>query len=151
MARMHTRRRGKSGSKRPAVTEKPKWVQLGPAEVEDRIVKMHAEGLSAALIGLRLRDQFGVPNVRLITGKSVLQTLNAKGATPDMPEDLAAMLKRAVSLQVHLKTNRYDHANRRGLHLTEAKIRRLAGYYKREGLLPAEWDYAAKSAELLAK
>jgi len=151
MARMHTRGRGQSGSRRPKVTVKPAWSVLDAAEVEKHIVKMHTEGVSMAVIGLRLRDQYGVPNVRLVTGKSILQTLNEKGATPPTPEDLEALLKRSVNIQIHLKEHKFDHANRRGLQLTEAKIRRLAGYYKEEGLLALEWDYAAKSAEMLAQ
>jgi small subunit ribosomal protein S15 len=151
MARMHTRRRGRSGSKRLPAAEKPAWIQLSKAEVEDRIAKMHAEGLSTALIGLRLRDQFGVPSVRLLTGKSILQVLQAKGLKPELPEDLGALLKRSVRLQVHLKTNPEDEHNRRGLQLAEAKIRRLADYYKREGLLRADWDYSVQSAELMAQ
>jgi|SRR3990172_2620563 len=151
MARMHARRRGQSGSKRITVKEKPAWVQLSKSEVEERVVKMHAEGLSPAFIGLKLRDQYGVPSVRLVTGKSLLQILGAKGVRLEMPEDLAALLKISVRLQVHLKMNKKDTHNRRGLQLAEAKIRRLAGYYKREGILPADWDYSVKSAELMAQ
>ena len=150
MARMHARRRGKAGSKRPPTT-KPSWIQLSKAEVEERIVKMHAEGHSGAVIGLRLRDQYGIPSVRGITGLALQQVLEAKGAAPEMPEDLSALLKRSVGLQVHLRGHPKDAHNRRGLQLVQAKIRRLADYYKREGRLPAEWDIAAKSAELLAQ
>jgi len=151
MARMHTRRRGQSGSKRPPVKANPAWVQLGKAEIEERIVKLHGEGLSGAVIGLRLRDQFGVPNVRLATGKSVLQILKEKGVKLEMPEDMAALLRRSVQLQIHLKTNRADTHNKRSLSLTVAKIRRLADYYKREGVLPVDWDFTVKSAELQAQ
>ena len=151
MARMHSRGRGQSGSRRPKVTAKPAWTVLDKAEVEQRIVKMHAEGVSAALIGLKLRDQYGVPNVRLVTGKAILQTLQEKGATPAMPEDLEALLKRSVNVQIHLKEHKSDNANRRALQLVEAKIRRLADFYKREGVLSEDWDYATKSAEMLAQ
>jgi small subunit ribosomal protein S15 len=150
MARMHARRRGKAGSKRPPST-KASWLQLGKAEVEERVVKMHAEGLSAALIGLRLRDQYGVPSVRSVTGRALQQILDSKGAVGEMPDDLTALLKTSVRLQVHLRVNPKDLHNRRGLHLAQAKIRRLADYYKREGRLPADWDIAVKSAELLAQ
>lgn len=151
MARLHAHRKGTSGSKRPLLATNPSWVSLDKQEIEDTIAKLHGEGLSSAQLGARLRDAFGVPNVKLATGKSVVQVLRAKGAKFELPEDLGNLMKRAVQLQVHLNTNPKDLSNRRGLQLTEAKIRRLARYYKREGLIPADWDYSLKLAELLVK
>ena len=60
-------------------------------------------------------------------------------------------MKRAVDLQVHVKANPQDLSNKRGLSLTESKIRRLSKYYKREGVLPADWDYSRSLAELQVK
>ncbi len=151
MARMHARRRGASGSKRPILRESPAWVPLEADEIEDLIIKMHNDGVSGAEIGLRLRDQYGVPNVKLATGKPMLEVLKSKGARVDVPEDLRALMKKAVGLQGHLKENPRDKHNRRGLELIEAKIRRLAGYYKDEGVLPGDWDYSLKAAELQVK
>ncbi|MGQ9588600.1 MAG: 30S ribosomal protein S15, partial [Thermoplasmata archaeon] len=71
MSRMHSRRKGSSGSKRPLVTENPRWVQQTPEEIADLVAKLAGEGLSMAKIGLELRDQYAVPNVRLATGKSI--------------------------------------------------------------------------------
>jgi small subunit ribosomal protein S15 len=148
---MHARRRGSSGSKRPLTQKNPPWVVLEGGEIEELILRLHGEGLSAAQIGLRLRDQYGVPNVRLATGKSVLQILRAREAKLPLPDDLRALMKKAVGLQAHLRENPKDHHNRRGLELVEAKIRRLVKYYKREGSLPVEWDYSLKAAELQTK
>jgi len=151
MARIHARRKGTSGSKRPLLVANPEWVTLEAAEIEDQIVKLHAEGVSSAAIGTRLRDAHGVPNVRLATGKSVVAILRGKGVKFDVPEDLRNLMKRAVQLQTHLTTNAKDAANRRGLQLLESKIRRLSRYYKREGRIPSDWDYSLKIAELLVK
>lgn len=148
MARMHTRRRGSSGSKRPLLKENPAWVPLDGDEIEEIIIRMHNEGTSGAEIGLRLRDQYGVPNVKLATGKPMLEILKSRGARVDVPEDLRALMKKAVSLQGHLKENLRDTHNRRGLALIEAKIRRLGRYYKDGGVLPADWEYSLKAAEL---
>ncbi len=54
-------------------------------------------------------------------------------------------------MQAHLRANPNDASNRRGLQLLEARIRRLAGYYQSEGVLPESWDYAVKIQELAAK
>jgi small subunit ribosomal protein S15 len=151
MARLHAKRKGKSGSTRPFLRTNPEWVVMEKAEIEETVVRLHQEGLSAASIGVRLRDAYGVPNVRLATGKSVTQILVTKNAKPTLPEDLAGLIKRAASLQVHLHEHRKDLSNKRGLQLIESKIRRLSKYYKEEGILPADWDYSAKLAELQVK
>ncbi len=148
MARMHRRRKGKASSKRPHVEKAPAWVSLKPEEIEKLVMKFHVDELSTAEIGIRLRDQYGVPSVRLITGKSITQILQEKGVEMDLPEDLRNLMIKAVRLDGHLKEHRRDLHNRRGLELIEAKIRRLANYYKREGVLPADWQYSREAAEI---
>lgn len=151
MARLHAKRKGKSGSTRPFLKANPEWVAMETPDIEATVVRLHQEGLSAASIGTRLRDAYGVPNVHLATGKSVNQILAAKNLKPALPEDLASLIKRAASLQVHLQDHAKDLSNKRGLQLIESRIRRLSKYYKREGILPADWDYSAKLAELQVK
>jgi small subunit ribosomal protein S15 len=151
MARLHARRKGKSGSTRPFLKTNPEWVALEKAEVEETIQRLHQEGLTTAAIGVRLRDAYGVPNVRLATGKSITQILKEKNIKLAMPEDLASLIKRAASLQPHFQEHKKDLSNQRGLQLIESKIRRLSKYYKEEGVLPADWDYSAKLAELQVK
>ena len=151
MARMHARRKGKSCSKRPLITENPAWVALSATEIEDIIVKMAKDGNNSAKIGLVLRDQYGVPDVKLATGKTVTAIMKEKGVAPALPEDLANLMRRAIDLNVHLKENRGDISNRRGLMLIEAKIRRLERYYKANNVLPADWKYSLNTAELMLK
>ena len=151
MARMHARRRGQSGSRRPVVSKAPEWVGLESDEITETVGKLASQGRSSAEIGLILRDQYAVPNVRLVTGKTVVQIMRSKGAKFDTPEDLGNLMRRAVELQTHLKANPRDTSNKRGLQLIESKIRRLASYYQTAGVLPATWDYAVKVQELAAK
>jgi small subunit ribosomal protein S15 len=151
MARMHTRRKGKSCSKRPMITENPSWVAISATEIEDIIVKLAKDGMISAKIGLILRDQYGVPNVKLATGKTVTEIMNEKGVAPSLPEDLSSLMRRAISLQVHVKDNAGDVANARGLAMIEAKIRRLERYYKSNGILPTTWKYSLANAELMLK
>ena len=151
MARMHARRKGKSCSKRPLITENPAWVTLSATEIEDIIVKMAKDGNNSAKIGLVLRDQYGVPDVKLATGKTVTAIMKEKGVAPALPEDLANLMRRAIDLNVHLKENRGDISNRRGLMLIEAKIRRLERYYKANNVLPADWKYSLNTAEMMLK
>ena len=151
MARMQTRRKGKSCSKRPMISENPAWVPLNATEIEDLIVKFAKEGMLSARIGLVLRDQYGVPNVKLATGKSVTAIMEEKGVASSLPEDLANLMRRAINLNVHMRDNRGDMSNKRGLELIEARIRRLERYYKRNGVLPKTWKYSLNNAELMLK
>ena len=148
---MHTRRKGQSGSKHPMVSENPSWVPLNATEIEDLVAKLARDGMISAKIGLVLRDQYGVPDVKLATGKSITQIMDEKGVGSNLPEDLANLMRRAIDLNVHLRDNKGDVSNRRGLNMIEAKIRRLERYYKRNGVLPADWKYSLSNAELMLK
>ncbi len=151
MARMHRRRKGKSSSKRPPLEKSPEWVSMKPKEVEKLVLKLHEEGLQTAQIGIRLRDQHAIPSVKLLTGKSITRILRDNGVEMDIPEDLRNLMRKAVGLVTHLREHQKDLHNRRSLELMEAKIRRLARYYKREGVLPADWEYSRKAAEILVR
>jgi len=151
MARMHARRRGSSSSTRPLRSSSPEWVPVDAAEIGKLVGKMAKEGLSSAVIGTRLRDQYGVPNVKLATGKSVLALMKESGVKLDFPEDVRNLMKRAVHLSGHLSTRPKDLHNRRRLSLIEAKIRRLVKYYHGTGSLPRDWHYSLETAKLLVE
>lgn len=151
MARMHARRRGASRSKRPTRESAPEWQGLDKNEIVEQIEKLAREGKPAATIGLILRDQYGVPDVRLATGKKMSEILAEKELNPAIPEDLQNLMKRTVTLRNHLVSHRKDNHNARGLHLIESKIRRLATYYKRQGKLPADWKYTPETAQLVVE
>lgn len=148
MSRIHSGRKGRSGSHRPYPIQKPAWVTAEKAEIVEEAVKLSKGGMSAAQIGTSLRDSFGVPSVRAVTGLRMTPLLREAGVTPELPEDLQALLKRVVHLQRHLITHPKDHSNRRGLNLMESRIRRLAAYYREHKMLPANWSYTSASAVL---
>lgn len=151
MAKMHARRRGSASSTRPLRTANPEWVQQSKEEIIKLVAKMAKEGLTSAQIGLRLRDQYGVPSVKLATGKSMVTLMKETGSKFEFPEDVRALMKRAVMLNKHLATNIKDLHNLRRLHLVEAKIRRLVRYYHRTGALPKGWNYSLETAKLLVE
>ena len=151
MARIQTRGRGKSGSRRPLTTKNPAWVPLEAKEVEDLIVKYRRDGASAAEIGLKLRDLHAVPSVKLSTGKSLGQVLAQNGLAGDVPDDLMALIRTAVNLDRHLSKNRKDTHNKHALQNVEGKIRRLVSYYQSRGDLPSSWRYSLSSAKLIVE
>lgn len=149
MAKMHARRRGKSASAKPLVTENPEWVTMSKEEIEQMAVKLAKEGMTSSKIGLVLRDNYAVPSVRLATGKTMYEILQENGLRPDIPDDLMALMRRAINVNNHMQENKKDMANNRNLQLIESKIRRLVKYYKRNDVLPQTWEYSLKNAELL--
>lgn len=136
-----SKEKGRSGSKRPVKLEKPKWVTMKPEEVEELVVSLYRRGYPPSMIGLILRDQYGIPLVKAVTGKSVLQILRERGLAPEIPEDLMNLIRKAIGIRKHLEEHPKDYHSKRGLQLVESKIHRLAKYYKREGLLPPDWKY----------
>ncbi len=151
MARMHARKRGKSGSTRPPVTEAPEWVTMGEEDIVERIVSLAKKGMNSGEIGIALRDQHGVPSVKLVTGKSISQIMKEEKVYPDIPEDLLFLMEKAVNLHEHMDENNKDLHNRKGLQEIEAKIRRLVKYYKGKGVLPDSWRYNRNMAEMLTQ
>lgn len=148
MARLHARRKGRAASKRPIIKENPSWVTLEAPEIVELIMKYSKEGTTPALIGLKLRDQHAVPNVKLACGKSVTTILEENGMKPSLPSDLGELMKKVVKLNGHILKNKADKHNRRSLELIESKIRRLSKYYKNEGIIPHDWKYSRKTVEL---
>ncbi len=141
MARMHSRKRGKHGSKKPAKKTAPSWIRYKPKEVELIIAKLAKEGKSTSQIGVLLRDIYGIPSVSALCGKSITAVLNDKKMLPEMPEDLVALFKRYAAVKKHLETNKHDETAARGLSLAESKINRLVKYYKRTNRIPETWKF----------
>ena len=150
MARIHARRKGKSGSTHFLGREKhPDWSSLKPREIESHVIELAKEGKSTSQIGMILRDQFAVPNVKLATGKSVSKILETNNMKPEIPEDMRNLISIALSLRKHLETHKKDLHNKRNLQLTESKIRRLTKYYHAQNKLPESWKYSPEQAKLM--
>ena len=75
MARIHARKRGKSGSTRPIGRGAPRWVKYKKGEIEELVAKYAKEGKSSSEIGLILRDQYGIPLIKRATGKKTSQIM----------------------------------------------------------------------------
>jgi len=145
---MHSRKHGQSGSKKPE-KKKHSWLMYEPAEVEKLIVKLAKEGRQNAEIGLILRDQYGVADVRSLGMK--VSKIAEKDVKKEVPDDMYNLMKRAVHLHKHLIANHHDAKATHGVELLESKIRRLGKYYARVGRLSSDWKYSLEKAKLLVK
>ena len=149
MARMHSRKKGKAGSKRPSKEKTQPWVSYSAQEIEQLVLKIAKAGNSPSKIGMILRDNYGIPDVPKITGKKVVQILKDAKQAPELPEDLTSLIRKQTLLLKHIEFNKKDMASRRGLLLTVSKIRRLTKYYQRNSVLPKGWTYSAEQAKLI--
>ena len=149
MAKMHSRKGGSSRSRPPMVTKAPEWSDVSKEELEKTIMKLHDTGMSPSRIGLTLRDQYGVPNVKLVIGTSITGFLRDNNALADLPEDLTNLMRKALHVRKHIKANKKDVHNKRALQLTENKIRRMVKYYHDSGRLAPDWTYSPETAEIL--
>lgn len=118
--------------------------------MEELVASLYRRGYPPSMIGLILRDQYGIPNVRAVTGEKLVKILERRGIAPEMPEDLVNLIKRAVRVRRHLEEHPKDYHSKRGLVLIESKIHRVAKYYKRVGKLPQDWEYKPERISIFA-
>lgn len=136
-------------SSKPVREAAPEWVPMLPREVESKVVELAKDGKQAAVIGLILRDSYGVPSVHEVTGKKIQQILADNNLSGKLPQDMQNLVQRAIALQEHLAANPRDLHNLRGLELMESRIRALAKYYVGRGDLAEGWAYTRGGARLL--
>jgi len=151
MARMYSRKKGHHGSKKPPVKVVPRWVKMKKDDIEALIVKLANEKNGSAKIGSILRDQHGIPNVKVVIGKSITEIMRKNKLYPKMPEDVMSLLMKAVKLREHLGRNKGDNLSKKGLENLESKIRRLGKYYSRTGMLEKGWKYDPEKAKLIVQ
>lgn len=149
MARLHTRRHGRSKSRKPEGVA----VQsaMDSAKVEETIVAYAKQGMKGALIGQRLKDEHKVGYLKPVLGKRLSVFLGEHGFKSDIPSDLLDLMRKAVNLRKHLTANHKDVHNTTRLHRVESKIWRLGKYYRNSGRLPNDWKYDPEQAALIIK
>jgi small subunit ribosomal protein S15 len=149
MARMYSRKKGRSASKRPAKLTTPTWMSYKPKELELLVVKLFKEGKTPSQIGIVMRDVYGIPLIKVVTKKSVTEILEEKKLLPQLPEDLMAIIKKNIALRKHLETNKQDKVAHRGLTIAESQIQKLVKYYKKSKKLQADWKYDPEKIRLI--
>ena len=152
MARMHTKKHGKSKSRKPVVElgVAPEGV-ISKNEIETQISEYMKKGISPRLIGQNLKDIHKVPYVKQVFGKRLTVVMNEQGYSPEFPQDLLDLMKRAVNVRKHLVVNKQDVHNKVRLNRIESKIWRLTKYYKKEGVVSQDWKYDPEKAALIVK
>ena len=114
-------------SKKSQIAElkKPLWLKYTKEEIEKIILKLADKGLTAEKIGLALRDQYGIPKVKLY-GLKIKNVLEEKFKEPS----LINLEKKSQKIEGHVKKNKHDRKANRSLTITKAKIKRIKNYLK---------------------
>ncbi len=141
---------GRSVSTRPVSKVTPSWVSYTQEEVEQLVIELAKRGFSPSMIGIILRDQYGIPLIKPILGKTITKILEEHDLAPQIPEDLMNIIRKAVRIRKHLEEHPKDLSAKRGLNLVESKIHRLVKYYKRVGKLPQDFVYTPEAFSMLA-
>ena len=149
MGRMHSKGKGIAKRSLPYRKAPPSWVQISASDLTEQIVKMARRGQSPSQIGVVLRDQYGIPQVKGVTGSKILRILKVQGVAPQLPEDLYHMIKKAVNIRKHIEKFRADRDGKFRLILVESRIHRLARYYRKAKALPPTFRYQSKKADTL--
>ena len=138
MARMYSRKKGKSKSTKP-IKKVPSWAPYKEKEVEKLVIKYGKQGKSTSEIGIILRDSYGINNIKALTKKKITKILEENNIKKELPEDILNLIKKLIAVKQHLEKNRQDQTAKRGLQLTSSRIRRLIKYYRSTKRLPANW------------
>jgi len=132
--------KGKASQKqKQKEVKQEKHTKLNAKQVEELIVKLYKEGHKPDKIGLILRDTYGIPDVRAITGKKLVKILREKGFDV-FPSDLESLIEKVKNLKKHFEKNKKDYTAKRALQILEARIRILSNYYKKRGILPKDFS-----------
>ena len=148
---MYSRKRGKHGSKKPPIKIVPKWIKYDKKEIEDLILKLAKEKYTTAKIGTILRDEYGIPDIKVIMNKSISQIMRENKFYPEFPEDLTSLFRKAINLREHLVKNKADKTSKKGLEHLESKIRRLVKFYAKEKKIPKDFIYDPDKIKLLVQ
>ncbi len=146
MGRMYGNGKGISKSSIPYKKRCPRWLNVDSNEVVRQIEALAKKGYKPSQIGVILRDNFAIPQSKLITGGKILRILRKKNLAPEIPEDLYHLMKRAVSVRKHIEKNKRDKSSKYRLILVESKIHRLVRYYKLTKNIPSTWRYDYQTA-----
>jgi len=106
--------------------KKPIWLKYTKDEVKAIIIKLFNKGLTAEKIGLVLRDQYGIPTVRLY-GIKMKEVLGENFKEPTLI-NLETKLQKIID---HFKKNKQDKKTGRSLMITKAKLKKVKDYHKK--------------------
>ena len=111
MARMHSRKRGRSRSHHPVGRPVARWIDYDADEIKMLVTKFLTSEKSQAETGIILRDTYGIPDVRSY-GIRIAKVARSLPDRPPVPEDLYNLMKKVVIFtNIWIKIQKIKKAN----------------------------------------
>src|SRR3989344_3242809 len=120
--------KSKTSKSTQTLMEKPVWLKYTEEEIKAIILKLANKGMTSEKIGLVLRDQYGIPKVKLYNLK-ISKILKEKDIFQEPTDkNLRIKLERIIN---HHKKNKHDRTTERALVITNAKLKKSEEYLSR--------------------
>jgi small subunit ribosomal protein S15 len=103
--------------------KEPTSCKYSPEEVEALVIELAKDKTPPSKIGVILKDQYSIPLVKSIVGKSITQIIDENIELP-VHKDLNNLLQKATTLSQHLNKYKVDATNKRALELILSRIHR---------------------------
>lgn len=133
MARIYAKKHGKASSMRPFnLNPNEPWVDKSKVLAE--IQALHKKGIPPSKIGAKLRDTQCVGSIRNATGMKLCHIIKQ-----DFPEDLNSLMKKSMTIRLHLNSFKADKEAKHRLILNDSKFYRLLRYYQKKGKVSKKW------------
>ena len=114
-------------SKSKKIIEKPVWLKYTKKEVEAIILKLANKKITSEKIGLILKDQYGIPKVKLY-GIKIKSILKERYQDPN----IINLKKKTGKIEEHFKKNKQDKKAERSLIITRANLKKREEYLRAE-------------------
>ena len=113
--------------KKSSELKKPAWLKYSKEEVKAIIMKLAGKGLSSEKIGLVLRDQYGIPTVKLfnLKIKDIMQDKFEEPTTKNLNNKLQKLI-------THYHKNKQDKNAERSLIISKAKLKKRIDYHTKK-------------------
>lgn len=105
--------------------KKPAWLKYTKEEIKAIILKLTNKDLTAEKIGLILRDQYGIPNVKLYNLK-IKDVMGEKFSEPS----IINLEKKLGKIIKHFEKNKQDKKAGRSLIIAKSKLKKRTEYQK---------------------
>jgi small subunit ribosomal protein S15 len=99
--------------------EKPVWLKYSEEEIKSIVLKLAEKRITSEKIGLVLRDQYGIPKVKVYNLK-ISKILKEKYQDPS----ILNLNKKLEKLTAHNKKNKGDQVSKRSMIITKSKIKK---------------------------
>ncbi len=85
--------------------EKASWIKMKASELENIVKELAQKGNSPAMIGIILRDKYGVPKARLL-GKRITKILKELKVNYNSEKEIVS--EKVDKLKMHIGKNKHD-------------------------------------------